>query len=147
VKNDFKKRCRDTAPKGETIMELLKTIVGLFLLLALSSSAGLLGSDVQPVDLRCEYLKDPMGVDVAKPRLSWRIQKLEYRIQNEESGNTRSVRQAAYRILVATGEKLLKEGKADLWESGRVESDESVHEIGAAVLEVGSGSYRFQGEP
>jgi alpha-L-rhamnosidase len=39
----------------------------------------------------------------------------------------RGVRQTAYRILVAGDEKLLKEGKADLWDSGKVESDQSVH--------------------
>lgn len=26
-----------------------------------------------PVDLRCEYLTDPLGVDVLQPGLSWRI--------------------------------------------------------------------------
>jgi len=27
----------------------------------------------QPVALRCEYLTDPLGVDVLQPGLSWRI--------------------------------------------------------------------------
>jgi alpha-L-rhamnosidase len=25
-------------------------------------------------DLRCEYLKNPIGIDIRKPRLSWKIQ-------------------------------------------------------------------------
>ena len=38
---------------------------------------GCLSSDVSaaesitPADLRCEYLVNPLGVDVGKPRLSW----------------------------------------------------------------------------
>jgi len=37
------------------------------------------------------------------------------------------VRQTAYQILVASSEELLKDGKADLWDSGKVESDQSIH--------------------
>ena len=29
---------------------------------------------VEVENLRCEYLKDPLGVDVAKPRLSWKLE-------------------------------------------------------------------------
>jgi alpha-L-rhamnosidase len=28
---------------------------------------------VQVTDLRCEYLKDPLGIDVRRPRLSWKL--------------------------------------------------------------------------
>ena len=27
-----------------------------------------------PVDLRCEYLKNPLGIDRTNPRLSWKLQ-------------------------------------------------------------------------
>ena len=33
----------------------------------LNAAPGLL----RPTDLRCEYLQDPCGIDVEKPRLSW----------------------------------------------------------------------------
>jgi alpha-L-rhamnosidase len=29
---------------------------------------------VEVQNLRCEYLENPLGIDVAKPRLSWKLQ-------------------------------------------------------------------------
>ncbi len=82
-------------------------------------------SDIVPTDLRCEYLTDPIGIDVMKPRLSWKI---DARSQNSESSsqNTRGMKQGTYQILVASSEDLLKKDKGDLWDSGKVESDQSV---------------------
>ncbi len=97
--------------------------------------AGWFGPDVEPVDLRCEYLVDPSGIDTVKPRLSWKI--VDSRMANEDlkpgkatfgaqkTGIPRSVRQKSYQVLVASSRGLLKEGKADLWDSGKVESDQS----------------------
>lgn len=85
-------------------------------------------SSAVPVDLRCEYLKNPLGIDVVKPRLSW---KLKVENQKSEASNVkdtpRGVKQMAYQILVASSEELLKEDKADLWDSGKVDSDRSIH--------------------
>ncbi len=66
-------------------------------------------------DLRCENLCDPLSVDTELPRLSWKT-------RFEKNGNC----QQAYRILAATDSSLLEEGKADLWDSGRIPSGESV---------------------
>ena len=44
-----------------------------------------------PSGLRCEYLTDPVGIDVPQPRLSW---VLEHAARGE--------RQTAYQILVST---------------------------------------------
>jgi alpha-L-rhamnosidase len=63
---------------------------------------------------RCEYLADPLGIDVEKPRLSWVI----------ESGK-RGERQTAYRVLVASTPELLAKDQGDLWDSGQVASDQS----------------------
>ena len=80
----------------------------------------------EPVYLRCEYLQNPMGVDVEQPRLSWRV---EVGGQRPEVGGQRSevrgVRQVAYQILVASSAELLARDQGDLWDSGRVESDQS----------------------
>jgi len=46
------------------------------------------------VHLRCEYLEDPLGIDVAEPRLSWVLQ--------PASLQSRGLRQTGYRILVAS---------------------------------------------
>jgi len=66
--------------------------------------------------LRCEYLTHPLGIDVAKPRLSWVIE-----------SDRRGERQTAYQVLIASSEEHLKNDKGDLWDSGKVESDQSVH--------------------
>ncbi|MDR1884332.1 MAG: family 78 glycoside hydrolase catalytic domain [Prevotella sp.] len=66
-------------------------------------------------ELRCEMLDDPEGISSIKPRLSWIIESKE-----------RNVRQTAYRILAASTLDKLNEKDADLWDSGKVESDQSV---------------------
>ena len=66
-------------------------------------------------DARCEQRSNPEGLSVAQPRLSWKI-----------ATHARDVRQTAYRILVASSEEKLSAGEADVWDSGRVGSDESV---------------------
>lgn len=53
----------------------------------------------------------PLGIDDRAPRLSWAL-----------AGAQRGVRQTAYRVLVASSEELAREGRADVWDSGRVES-------------------------
>ncbi|MBD5780090.1 family 78 glycoside hydrolase catalytic domain [Pelagicoccus sp. NFK12] len=65
-------------------------------------------------DLRCESIQQPIGIQTTTPRLSWKIR-----------SNRKSVFQAAYQIRVASAPEKLAEGQADLWDSGRVESDQS----------------------
>lgn len=65
-------------------------------------------------DLRCEQLHQPWGIDNVRPALSWKL-----------SGDHDGVHQVAYQILAATSPALLTEEKADLWNSGRVESTQS----------------------
>ena len=77
-----------------------------------------LPSDLRVADLRCEYLTDPLGIDVVQPRLSWKLE-----------SQWRGQKQTAYQVLVASEEKLLREGKADLWDSGKVASDQSIHVV------------------
>jgi alpha-L-rhamnosidase len=76
---------------------------------------------VNVVSLHCEYLENPSGIDVPKPRLSWII----------ETGNMdkqlRGIKQHAYQVVVASSDELLKKGKGDLWDSGKVKSDQSIH--------------------
>lgn len=67
-----------------------------------------------PVDLRCGFRVNPVGVDVSNPDLSWTIQ---------ASSDARGVRQTAYQVLVATSTDLLFPEKADLWNSGKLRSD------------------------
>ncbi len=80
------------------------------LTLASTASAALL-----PVDLRCDYAVNPLGVDSPNPRLFWNF-----------SGNEHGQKQTAYQILVASSEKNLDRDNGDLWDSGKVNSDESI---------------------
>jgi len=66
-----------------------------------------------PHDLQCEYLKNPMGIDVEKPRFSWML-----------SHSERGQKQSAYQIMVSTDPSL---EKADMWDSGKVLSEQSLH--------------------
>ena len=67
-----------------------------------------------PVHLRCEYLENPLGIDIATPHLSWQSDNTEH-----------NWRQSAYEVLVGS-EESLGAGAADVWDSGKVDSSESV---------------------
>ncbi|MER7394084.1 family 78 glycoside hydrolase catalytic domain [Streptomyces sp. NPDC000151] len=66
--------------------------------------------------LTVEHRTAPLGVDAARPRFGWRLESA-----------VRGQRQTAYRILVATTpQRLNSPGSADVWDSGRVTSADSV---------------------
>lgn len=67
--------------------------------------------------ITCEYMDAPQVIDALSPRLSW--------INNAVLPDERGISQSAYQILVASDKKLLKEGNADLWDSGKIKSDKS----------------------
>ena len=79
---------------------------------------------ITPTRLRCEYLTDPLGIDEAQPRLSWVLESAD-----------RGQRQTAYQVIVASSAELLDADGGDLWESGKVPSDQSIHIVyaGAAL--------------
>lgn len=90
----------------------------LFILpLALSANAQT-DADVslQVTHLRCEYRTDPLGIDILQPRLSWVLQ-----------SSVRGQKQTAYRVLVADNRASLDQNEGNLWDSGKVESDETIH--------------------
>ncbi len=73
---------------------------------------------LKPSDLRCEYLKDPLGIDAAQPRLSWVLQL--------EKASARAQRQTAFQVLVASSRRTLESNHGDLWDSGKTDSDQSI---------------------
>lgn len=83
-----------------------------------SLASSLFAGTLMPEELRCEYLVNPLGIDALPPRLSWKLQ--------ATNPKARSLKQSAYQVLAATSPELLVEGKADLWDSGRVDSDETL---------------------
>ncbi len=74
------------------------------------------GGNLDVVTVNCDYRANPLGIDTAEPRLSWEL----------ESG-VRGERQTAWQVLAAASLDNLAEGKADLWDSGKVLSSASVH--------------------
>jgi len=72
--------------------------------------------DIKVTDLRCEYLRNPLGIDVTKPRLSWKLRSAE-----------RGQKQTAYHVLITSSRDKLNKNIGDLWDSGKVKSDQSIH--------------------
>jgi alpha-L-rhamnosidase len=83
------------------------------------SAAPAAPATLQPVNLRCEYRADPLGIDIPRPRLSWTLE--------AGPGTPRGLRQSACQVLVASSRERLAIGHGDRWDSGRVQSDQSVH--------------------
>ena len=88
----------------------MKSAILLVIVSALSAAAA-----VTVTTPRCEYSDNPLGLDSPQPRLSWVLE-----------SNERAQRQAAYQILVASSEEKLKASQADVWDSGKVASDQSI---------------------
>ncbi len=88
-------------------------LLAVFATLALATGAA--SASMTVGTLRCEHLENPLGIDAAKPRLSWIMESRE-----------RNQRQTAYRVLVASSEAKLKADQGDLWDSGKVKSDRSI---------------------
>ena len=69
-----------------------------------------------PTRLRTEGLDTPLAIDEAKPRLSWIV-----------NSDDRDATQGAWRITAAATPEDLEGGTDLLWDSGRVEGDDTVH--------------------
>lgn len=69
-------------------------------------------ADLAATNLRCEYRHNPLGLGETRPRLGWVLESKE-----------RGAAQTAYRILVASTPERLAGDQADLWDSGKVESN------------------------
>lgn len=82
------------------------------------------GKSAAPVDLLVNGVSNPLAIDRDAVRFTWR-----------QTDAGRGAAQTAYRILVATSRELLAQGKGDVWDSGKVDSDQSagVAYAGAAL--------------
>ncbi|MEI7525157.1 MAG: alpha-L-rhamnosidase N-terminal domain-containing protein, partial [Mariniphaga sp.] len=90
-------------------------LIALFLLaLAAACTSQKRISPIEVTTLRCEYLPNPVGMDVLNPRLSWQMKK-----------DLPGASQTAYRILVATSAEELSKNSGDLWDTGKIDSDQS----------------------
>ncbi|MEZ4720391.1 MAG: glycoside hydrolase family 78 protein [Flavobacteriales bacterium] len=83
------------------------------------------------MNLRCDFRQNPLGIDDVSPRLTWILQ-----------GEGRSRRQIAYQIQVASTQAQLDKDVIDLWDSGKIFTDESAN-IRYAGASLGSGVMCF----
>jgi len=85
-----------------------------FAILVLVSSSPATAASGKPTLLQCDSLVTPLGVDDPQPLFSWQLQDDRY-----------GAKQTAYQLQVATQSSILS-AKPDIWDSGRVQSDQSV---------------------
>jgi alpha-L-rhamnosidase len=85
-------------------------------MLLIVSAASAVKAQVSAQRLRCEMLNNPLGIDVQNPRLSWQL-----------AGKERNIQQVAYQVLVASSPEKLAKQEGDIWNSGKVTSNQSIH--------------------
>lgn len=81
--------------------------------------------------MKCEYRGNPLGIDVTQPRLSWELLSQE-----------RGAAQTAYQVLVASTPEQLAKDAGDLWDSGKMASDQSI-QVAYAGKPLASQQYCF----
>lgn len=96
-------------------MNIKILLYGLMLLTSMYGFSMEENNTLKIYDLRTEMLKNPEGIDVLTPRLSWKIE-----------GESRGLTQIAYRILAASSPEKLIAGTGDLWDSGKQNSSNTI---------------------
>lgn len=86
-------------------------ILYFFVLVNNSVTQTVSGAAVQPVNLQCEHLVNPMGIDAIHPRFTWQLQ----------DGHI-GAPQTAYQLYVDTDSAALNSTKAIYWTSAKVNS-------------------------
>src|ERR1700748_927883 len=94
-------------------MVCIRALRDLTWLIALSCTI-VISTSAAPYHLRCEFLENPLGLD-RTPRFSW-----------QSDSSERDWTQVAYEIFVASSEENLRLGRADIWDSGKIDSGGSV---------------------
>lgn len=90
----------------------MKYLIPIFSFVMLLSTCTINSDEELAIDvLKCEYLVNPVGIDVQSPRFSW-----------EFSARINNKMQSAYRILVSSSEDNYISRQGDIWDSGKVES-------------------------
>lgn len=95
------------------ILRRLCALLPLAMIAVLPAAAS--GAGPAPVALTAEYQTDPLGLGIDRPRLSWQL-----------SFPERGARQTAYQIEAAAEPAALERGAPLAWDSGRIDSDQSV---------------------
>jgi alpha-L-rhamnosidase len=75
-------------------------------------------ASLRPTRLKCEYRTNPQGIDERNPRLTWLL--------TATSAGARALNQTAYQVVVASTARKALARSGDLWDSGKVDSGDSV---------------------
>lgn len=94
----------------------MKRSITLFLVLLLGSLTSVVSANLTVVETICEYSHNPVGIDIENPRLSWKL-----------ISDRPDVLQTAYEIRVADSPQNLAKTRKQIWATGKVNSEQSVH--------------------
>lgn len=83
----------------------------LFVLWAMSLISAF--SFAQPVNLQCEHLINPIGIDASAPRLQWQMY-----------DSREGALQTAYQLFVGTDSLEVSSGRGNVWETGKISGSE-----------------------
>ena len=72
-------------------------------------------SSLAPVKLTCEYIANPLAIDSKKPRFAWQLESKE-----------RNQSQSGYELIVSDNMNDIQKSVGNLWQSGKVNSSQSV---------------------
>src|SRR5207244_3537846 len=104
--------------QNQSVMNSFWSLRNLILLLLLVTMLPRLGSAqspaLRPVQLRCDALVNPLGIDSKAPMLSWQLRDARF-----------GARQTAYEIQVASSCEVLTGGEPNVGDGGRIISDQS----------------------
>jgi alpha-L-rhamnosidase len=104
---------------GDEKMQKLRLTIIVFSMFVFVLFTGLCqAADASVYDLKCEYKTNPIVIDSAKPRLSWKIRSSE-----------RAVLQSAYQLRVAENVHDLKAAENLIWDTKKVKTDQSTHVV------------------
>lgn len=87
----------------------------IFIMLTAFAVAARAASPLMPGRLTCEYIENPLGIDVLVPRLTWTL-----------TANQRNQRQSAYELMVSDNLNTIQQFQGNMWTSGKVQSSQTV---------------------
>ena len=93
---------------------MVRLLFNLMLISAFLTSC-MQNSLITPKELLCEAKANPTGIATTMPHFNWK-----------NVSKVNKSHQTAYQILVASSAEQLQSGNADLWNSGKVQSSQSV---------------------
>jgi alpha-L-rhamnosidase len=89
----------------------IKIQSSLLISLLLFLSCNVIAENGKPVNLRCEYLINPLGIDEAHPRFTWQL-----------DDSRMGAGQKAFRVFIGTDSAAVSKGKGNIWNTGKINS-------------------------